>query len=306
MNILVVGGAGYIGTELIYTLEADKSVDQIVIYDNLIRNNYNLFLGRSKLPFEKVRFVKGDILDSRKLKKEVDAADIVYHLAAKVSTPFADHNPHEFDQVNNWGTAELTYLIENSKVKKYIYASSISVYGASKKVKNVSAPINPKTFYGISKMNGEKHVNRLRDSDIKVYVLRLGNVYGYSKSMRFDSVINKFMFEANFNNRLLIFGDGNQMRSFIHIDRMCTLLKEIGLSDLKPDTYNLVENSYSINHIVDELKGLYPDLEMIFANQNMKMRSLKIDPDERFEALTSIDKNILASDLKEFKEKFSF
>ena len=75
---------------------------------------------------------------------------------------------------------------------------------------DVTSPLNPKTFYGISKMHGEEHVNGLRGSDIKVYVLRLGNVFGYSKSMRFDSVINKFMFEANFTKRLRINGDGDQ------------------------------------------------------------------------------------------------
>ena len=118
MNILITGGAGYIGTELIYSLEADDLVDRIVVYDSLFQSNFNLFLGRSKLKTNKVHFVQGDILDSRKLKKQVDNADVVYHLAAKVTTPFADHNPHEFDQINNWGTAELSYLVQKSKVKK--------------------------------------------------------------------------------------------------------------------------------------------------------------------------------------------
>ena len=306
MNILVTGGAGYIGTELIYELEEDSSVNQVVVYDSLTRNNYNLFLGKSKLKTDKVRFVKADILDSRKLKKEVEIADIVFHLAAKVTTPFADHNPHEFDQVNNWGTAELTYLIEESKVSKFIYVSSVSVYGSSQEALDIETQLNPKTFYGISKMNGEEHVNRLRNSDIQVFVLRLGNVYGYSKSMRFDSVINKFMFEANFANRIRIFGDGSQMRSFIHIDRLSAFLKKVGFSDLKPGIYNLVENTFRINEIVDELKFLYPSLEMIYVNQNIKMRSLNVKPDVWFSNPSIIKKNILKTDLKNFKANFSF
>ena len=78
MNILITGGAGFIGTELVYALNADTAVDQVVIYDNLTRNNYNLFFGQFKLNSKKIRLVKGDILDSRKLKKEVAVADIVY------------------------------------------------------------------------------------------------------------------------------------------------------------------------------------------------------------------------------------
>lgn len=306
MNILITGGAGYVGTELVYRLDADKSVNKIVIYDNLSRSNYNLFLGRSKLSSSKVKFVQGDILDSRKLKKEVDSADVVIHLAAKVTTPFADHNPHEFDQINNWGTAELCFLVQKSKVKKFIYASSVSVYGASQKETDIETRLNPKTFYGISKMRGEEHVNVLQNSDTQTYVLRLGNVYGYSKSMRFDSVINKFMFEANFTKRLRINGNGNQSRSFIHIDQLSNQLKKIALTDLNPSTYNLVSNTFTINEIVDELKLLYPGLEMVFVNQNIKMRSLKVKPDERISELMPANQNSLYAKLKEFKKQFTY
>lgn len=306
MNILVTGGAGYVGTELVYALEAEPAVQQIVVYDNLIRNNYNLFLGRTKLNSKKVKFVKGDILDSRKLKKEVEKADIVYHLAAKVTTPFADHNPHEFDQINNWGTAELSYLIENSNVKKLIYTSSASVYGASQSIADIGEALSPKTFYGISKMHSEQHVERLKNSSTEIFILRLGNVYGYSKSMRFDSVINKFVFEANFANRLRIFGDGNQFRSFVHIDRLSTYLKNVALTNLVPNTYNVVESTFSINQIVDELKKIFPDLEMVFVNQNMNMRSLNVAPDKRISELREISKNTLGEDLREFKESLTF
>lgn len=306
MNILITGGAGYIGTELVYALEKEKTINSIVIYDNFCRNNYNLFLGRSKLATQKVRFVKGNILDSRKLKVEIDKADVVFHLAAKVTTPFADHNPHEFDQTNNWGTAELTYLIEKSNVSKFIYASSVSVYGASGEELDITSQLHPKTFYGISKLNGEKHVARLLNSEIETYTLRLGNVYGYSKSMRFDSVINKFMFEANFRSKIRIYGDGNQMRSFIHINRLCNLLKDVALENsLKPDVYNLVEHTYSINEIVDVLKEVYPSLELTYLTQNMNMRSLKVKPDSRITEFNTLDNN-LKNDLEEFKRHFSF
>ena len=307
MNILITGGAGYIGTELVYLLEKESRIKSIVIYDDFSRNNYNLFLGKSKLNSSKVRFVKGTILDSRKLKTEVDKADVVYHLAAKVTTPFAEHNPHEFDQTNNWGTAELTYLIENSNVSKFIYASSVSVYGASEKDVDLTTNPNPKTFYGISKLNAEKHVARLNNKAIDVFTLRLGNVYGYSKSMRFDSVINKFMFEANFRNHIRIFGDGNQMRSFIHIDRLTNHLKKIAITNtIKPDVYNFVESSYSVNDIVATLKEIYPNLELTYLTQNIKMRSLKVKSDSRISDLNTFKETNLKNDLTEFKTYFSF
>lgn len=306
MNVLVTGGAGYIGTALVYRLAARDEVTQVVIYDNLIRNNHSMFIGQSDLQSNKIKFVLGDILDTRKLKKEVDVADIVFHLAAKVTTPFADNNPHEFDQVNNWGTAELTYLIENSTVSKFIYASSVSVYGAAKEVANIDAELNPKTFYSISKMHGERHIERLKDSSVQLFNLRLGNVYGHSKSMRFDSVINKFAFEANFTNRIKIYGTGNQIRSFIQIDRLSDMLTNIALTDIQPDTYNLVENTFSIEEIVSELKQIYPNLEMMFVNQSVKMRSLNVKPDVRLANVNLPAQDVLKEDLKRFVANFSF
>ena len=306
MNILITGGAGYIGTELTYQLANDPSIKEIILYDNLNRGNYNLFLGTSKLPTDKISLIRGELLDTRKLKKVVEKADVVFHLAAKVTTPFADHNPHEFDQVNNWGTAELTYLVENCNVAKYIYTSSVSVYGSSNEVAGIKTLPEPRTFYGISKLHGEEHVNRLQNSGTETYILRCGNVYGYSKSMRFDSVINKFIFEANFTGRLKIFGDGNQYRSFIHISRLCSFLGDIAGSNHEPSTYNLVEGTFQINEIVDELRKLYPSLEMVFVNQNMKMRSLKVVPDNRLDKIRQINADQLSTDLKLFRSKFSF
>ncbi len=307
MNILITGGAGYIGTALVYQLNEDPLINQIVIYDNLSRPNYNLLIGKTKLKANKVRFVEGDILDSRKLKKEIDKANIVFHLAAKVTTPFSSDNPHEFDQINNWGTSELATLTEKSSIKKLIYASSVSVYGSFQQEGDINTDLNPRTFYAISKMNGEAYIKRLQNLDKKIYILRLGNIYGYSKSMRFDSVVNKFMFEANFKNQIRIFGSGNQRRSFQHIDRLTPFLQDIIHSDLKPDIYNVVENTFSVNEIVDELRLLYQKLEMIFVNQNMKMRSLKIKPDQRLiKYLPSQGYNSLNEDLKTFKKYFSF
>ena len=306
MRVLVIGGAGYVGTELVYKLAAIDEVKHIVIYDNLLRGNHNLFIGKRKLPGAKVELTRAELLDTRRLKTEIDRADIVYHLAAKVTTPFANHNPHEFEQVNNWGTAELTYLLEESQVKKFIYISSVSVYGSSNEESDTSTQPNPKTFYGISKMRGEEHVKRLLQSPVETLILRCGNVYGYSKSMRFDSVINKFIFEANFSRKLRIFGSGHQHRSFIHINRLSTILSDLVNRDLKPDVYNLVEHNYSVNDVVERLSAIYDDLEMVFVNQNMSMRNLKVKPDFRISSSEDLARISLEKDLLEFEKNFTF
>ena len=223
MKVLVTGGAGYIGTELINLLVSNPLIQNVIVYDNLSRINYNLFLGLKLQKHPKLSFVKGELLDSRSLRKVLKGVDVVYHLAAKVTTPFDSSDSHVYEQVNHWGTAELVYAVEESDVKKFIYTSSSGVYGSSAGAVDENTIPNPKTFYAISKLRGEEHVRRLVDK-IDTYIFRCGNVYGYSKSMRFDSVINKFVFEANFNKIVTIQGDGKQSRSFIHIDQISNAL----------------------------------------------------------------------------------
>jgi len=305
MNILITGGAGYIGTELTYELEKNPKVKEIVIYDNLSRGNVNLFIGKHKLS-DKIKFVQGDILDTRLLKQTLKGIDIVYHLAAKVTTPFADQNAHFFEQVNHWGTAELVYALEESDVEKLIYTSSASVYGASAKEADENTLPNPKTFYGISKLRGEEHASRLLGNGIETYIIRCGNIYGYSKSMRFDSVINKFMFDANFKNRISINGNGEQYRSFIHIDKTANILANLIFSNLEEGKYDLVEDNLIINHIADTFKTIYPELEMLFVNQQLKLRELKVNPNHKLNALTNIPTRTLLEVLTTFKMKFTF
>ncbi len=305
MKILITGGAGYIGTELTYQLEKNPKVIEIIIYDNLSRGNINLFIGKTKFS-DKIKFIQGDILDTRLLKHTLKGIDIVYHLAAKVTTPFADQNAHFFEQVNHWGTAELVYAIEESDVKKVIYTSSASVYGASSQEADENTLPNPRTFYGISKLRGEEHINRLMVKTEKTYIVRCGNIYGYSKSMRFDSVINRFMFDANFKNRIAIQGDGEQHRSFIHIDKTANILANLIFSDLEKGIYDLVEDNLTINHIANTFKTLYPGLESLFINQQLKMRELKVKPNIKINGLTNISTRTLLEVLTSFKKEFSF
>ncbi|MBL6449205.1 NAD-dependent epimerase/dehydratase family protein [Fulvivirga sp. 29W222] len=306
MKILITGGAGYIGTELVNVLTQREDVEEIIIYDNLSRANYNLFLGHNFSNPERISFVKGELLDSRFLKKVLKGVDVVYHLAAKVTTPFADTDPHFYEQVNHWGTAELVYAVEESDVKKFIFTSSTGVYGSSKSSVEEAATPNPKTFYGISKMRGEEHVGRLSDK-IDTYIFRCGNVYGYNRSMRFDAVINKFVFEANFYKRITIHGDGRQRRSFIHIDHVAQALSHVLDGPLQTGVYNLVNRDLKILDIVDTLKQMIPELEFIFVNQHLKLRELRVQPNQILNKALSLPEPIsLMEELKHFQSRFSF
>ncbi|GAB5538548.1 MAG: NAD(P)-dependent oxidoreductase [Salibacteraceae bacterium] len=304
MRVLVTGGAGYIGTSLCEKLLASGEIEKVIVYDNLSRHNYNLFIGSNKLD-DRVDFVEGDILDSRKLRKAVAMVDAVIHLAAKVTTPFADQDAHLFEQVNHWGTAEVTYAAEECGIKKLINLSSVSVYGSGDSARNINSELDPRTFYGISKMRGEEHVSRLSNK-METHVIRCGNVYGFNRSMRFDAVINKFLFEANFHSKINIHGDGEQHRPFVHVDTVCDELITLLMTKQDNTIANLVEHNFSVNDIAEALKELYPDLEMIFINNNMKLRELKVDVVDGNIASSQDGLEILKKRLSTFKNSFTF
>jgi len=307
MKVLITGGAGYMGTELANWLASNEAVEKVIIYDNLSRMNYNIFLGIKLQKHPKLSFVKGELLDSRSLRKVLKGVDVVFHLAAKVTTPFAVSDSHAYEQVNHWGTAELVYAVEESNsIKKFIYTSSSGVYGSTEEAVDETVQPNPKTLYAISKYRGEEHVRRLMDK-IPTYIFRCGNVYGYSKSMRFDSVMNKFVFEANFNKIVTIQGDGKQSRSFIHIDLISKALSNLLSSNLPSGTYNLVERSIKVFDIVDDLKQLIPELEFIFINQHLKLHELKVKPNSFVNSTLGISNPLsLKEELQEFLSRFTF
>ncbi|MEQ9466343.1 MAG: NAD-dependent epimerase/dehydratase [Ekhidna sp.] len=306
MKVLITGGTGYVGTKLVKHLVSHPEVEKIIVYDNLSKSHYNFFLGREYDHKEKIQSVRGDILDTRQLKKLMKDCDVVVHLAAIVTTPFANTDPHFYEQVNHWGTAEVVYSAEESDISKFVYLSSTSVYGASDQTANENTTPAPSTFYGISKLRGEEHVNRLAEK-INAIVVRGGNVYGYSKSMRFDAVINRFMFDANFSNRIQINGNGKQSRAFIHVDYLCNSLAQIITKEVSSGTYNLVDKNLQILDIVDVLKEIYPTLEFLFTNQHMNLRELKISPESKlFDQIDRFESKDLKEELEEFKSRFAF
>ena len=135
---------------------------------------------------------------------------------------------------------------------------------------------------------------------INVYNLRIGNVYGYGTSMRMDTFINQFVFGAAFENRIKILGEGEQKRGLIQINNLIDILVGIIDTDLKPDTYNVVENSYSILEIADVLKSIIPEMEMLFVNQHLQLRNIDIAPNKEINRLIKTKRTSIKKEFEIF------
>ena len=303
MKVMVTGGAGYIGNELVYRLSAEPGIKDILVYDNLCKGNYNLFTGFRKVPGNNVRFIQADILDSRSLRKYMEGMDIVIHLAAKVETPFADQNAHDFEQTNHWGTAEVVYTAEEVGVKRLMYLSSQSVYGQGE-VTSADHPRVPSSYYSIAKMRGEDHVVRLMEK-IPVQLVRCANVYGYSKNLRVETPINQMIFDAHFTNRIAIHGSPEHTVTHISVYRLVEVVARMIKREMESDVYNLSHRKMSSLDMVGALNELYPDLETIFVDQHIPLHDLTVECDVRLKEMLPDDTTML-EDLVKFRELFTF
>jgi UDP-glucose 4-epimerase len=303
MRIMVTGGAGYIGNELVYRLSAEPGIEEILVYDNLCKGNYNLFTGLRKVPGNNVRFIQADILDSRSLRSSMAGMDVVIHLAAKVETAFADQNPHDFEQSNHWGTAEVVYSAEEVGIGRLIYLSSQAVYGQGE-ISDKDHPRVPASYYGISKMRGEEHVLRLMEK-IPVQVVRCANVYGYSKNLRFETLVNQFVFDAHFTNRVAIHGEPGHTMTHISLYRLVEVMARMVKRDMESDTFNLSHRQLATGELVESLRELYPTLETIFVDQHIPLHDLIMHCDPRLQSMLPGD-GTMTEDLVKFRELFTF
>ncbi len=131
-------------------------------------------------------------------------------------------------------------------------------------------------------------------------------MYGYNRSLRFDAVINKFMFDAHFTNRITIQGSGLQQRAFVHIDKVGRDLAGLINIDLGSGVFNLVEKNLSVMEVANTLRDIYPNLETLFILQDRKSRTLFINPENKLSAVSTYPSVSLYDELQNFSKQFTF
>lgn len=285
MDILVTGGAGYIGSSLVERLNELKEVDTIFVLDNLTRSPLSFFLGPKKL--EKVKFCKGDILDSIIVDELVEKVDTIFHLAGFVLSPYNYSQNVQYEQINRWGTLNLVRSVQRANtIEKFIYLSSASVYGLTGEVKMDKTP-QPTNAYGKSKFAGEKYVQLLNDS-CEVQIIRSANVFGFNTGFRIDGVLNHFIFESLVNKKILIYGNGEQKRSFISLEKIIDELVEKLTQNNGKVTTSLQFNA-SLNEIKDWLLNEHvPNLEYTYINKDINYE------EQYFHGIDAMDEHIPA------------
>jgi len=238
-NILLAGGAGYIGTELCKRLM--KLDYDITVIDNL-------WFGNNLDP--KIKLIQKDIFKVN--SKDLEGFDIVIFLAGVSNDPMAEFSPSENFIQNAACPAYLSYESKCAGVKRFIYASSCSVYGYTvDELYDESSPTTCAYPYGISKLQGENGVMQLADEKFSVISLRQGTVCGYSDRMRFDLVVNTMFKNALMHGEITV-NNPSIWRPIFHIQDACTAyIRAIQAPDNISGIFNVASDNYTLGQIGD-------------------------------------------------------
>jgi nucleoside-diphosphate-sugar epimerase len=255
-HYLVTGGAGFIGSHI-----AEKLVEEghdVRVFDNFStgkRDNVAPFAGRCAI-------VEGDVRDAGAVDEAVRGVDLVIHQAALASVPRSINDPVSTNEVNVEGTLNLLVAAKKHGVKRFVYASSSSVYGDSPKLpKEEGLTPNPKSPYAVSKLAGEMYCLSFSEVyGMPTTCLRYFNVFGprQDPESQYAAVIPLFITALLEGTRPTIFGDGEQSRDFTYVDNVVSANMLAAASNLPGGTvYNVACGTrFTLNSLYGELNNL--------------------------------------------------
>lgn len=242
MKLLIAGGGGYIGSVLIPKL-LDRSYKVDVV---------DLFWFGNHLP-PQAGILKKDIFQLT--GEDLGHYDQVIFLAGLSNDPMAEYSPHKNFVFNAAAPAYLAYMSKIAGVKRFIYASSCSVYGYTEnELYDETRPVSSSYPYGISKLQGEQAAMQLNDETFSVISLRKGTVSGYSPRMRFDLIINT-MFKTAMKNHVITINNPSIWRPILSIEDAATAyIRAIEANQAISGIFNVASGNYTVGEVGDLVK----------------------------------------------------
>ena len=242
MKILIGGGAGYIGSALVPSLLEHGY--EVSVVDFLWFGNH--------LPKD-VKVFQQDLFDLK--KEQIEGFDIFIFLAGLSNDPMAEFSPSKNFVYNAALPAYLAYLAKQAGVKRYVYASSCSVYGYTEdNLYDEDSPVTCGYPYGISKLQGERGVFQIQDESFSVIALRQGTVGGFSPRMRFDLIVNT-MFKTAMTTGKITINNPAIWRPLCDIrDIVSGYLRSVQANPGLSGVFNIAGGNFTVGEVADLVK----------------------------------------------------
>ena len=274
-NILVTGGAGYIGIHLVQMLLDDDY--NVTILDNFTfgKSSINHLKNHPKLTV-----IEGDVTNIKDLVKAVKNNRYVIALAAIVGDPASSIDAEETLNLNYESSKILSEICNFYEVEKLVFASSCSVYGASTSgYLTENSPLNPVSLYARTRIYSENYI--LDNCKItSPTILRLSTVFGFSPRMRYDLVVNTLLIRALRDKKFSVFG-GDQWRPFVHCKDVARAFK-LAIESDKKVTHKQIFNvgsddmNFTIDQIGDKVSAKFPEAEYNTVDEDVDKRNYKV------------------------------
>ena len=247
-RVLVIGGAGYVGSVLCGQLLA--SGHRVRVLDAFLygRESLNEFTNDPR-----VEIIQSDSRDLVRVRAAMHDVSAVVHLGEIVGDPACSLDPEVTVDVNVNATLAVARLARDAGIRRFIYPSSCSVYGASDDIVSERSDLNPVSLYARAKITVEEALRRMADSDFQPVILRFATVYGLSPRPRFDLVVNLLTAKAQSTGEITVNG-GDQWRPFVHVaDAAAAILLMLQQPShmVAGETFNVGSNDQ--NHTVGEV-----------------------------------------------------
>ena len=246
-NILVTGGAGYIGSVL--TRKLVESKYNVKVLDSLIFGQDGI---SDLVSNESVKLFVDDIRNEKILTDVLKDVDCVIHLAEIVGEPLCNKIPEAAKQINELATKQIVDSCKKAGVQRFIFASTCSNYGSALETVNEDTPLESLSLYSETKVKSELNVLNSQDENFEPCVLRFATAYGLSPRMRFDLVINIIIEKVLWNEAVEIYG-GTQWRPFVHVKDAANALVLGAETTIKGEIFNLVAENHQILEIVKQI-----------------------------------------------------
>lgn len=212
---LVTGGAGFIGSNIVEKL-VKKDIEVVVLDDLYLGSENNL-----EEVIEEIEFIQGSVLDKEKVEEAVQGCDVVFHQAARSSSPMHNNEPAESARVNVEGFINVAEAAVDEEVDKLVYASTSSMYGSAKPPHREDMDLDPVNLYTASKMSREMYAQYYSYTEkIETTGLRYFSVFGpHEKSKgKYANVLTQFLWKMMDDEKPVIWGDGTQERDFVYVE----------------------------------------------------------------------------------------
>jgi nucleoside-diphosphate-sugar epimerase len=263
MRVLVTGHRGYIGSPLVERLKT--AGHEVVGVDTELYEDCTFGLNKDS----GVRTINRDI---RELSPaDLEGIDAIAHLAGVCNDPLGDLLPETTYEINHAATVRLAKIAKASGVRRFVFSSSCSVYGAAGRewIDEKSEP-NPITPYGLSKWNAEVDLRRLADATFSPVFLRSATAYGFSPRIRFDLVLNNLTAHAFTSGKVLLKSDGMSWRPIVHIEdigRAFVAALEAPVETVHNEIFNvgITTENYRIREIAEIVRETVPGSRIEFA-----------------------------------------